>query len=71
MSVLLLIAGAAAALGIGIWVGIGAPGWPHKPKYYREHTQHRSINPIAWGRTPSRERQRPRAAGERRGPKIR
>lgn len=71
MSVLLLIGGAVAALGVGVWVGVGAPGWPHKPKYYREHKETRSINPIAWGRTSSRDRQRPRSSSERRGPKLR
>lgn len=71
MSGTMMIVGAIVALVGGLWVGMGAPGWPHKPKYYREHTQTRSINPIAWGRTSSRERQRPRSADERRRPKIR
>lgn len=50
----------------GLWIGVGAPGWPHKPEGGRRHTHRRSINPIAWGRTPNRERQRPRIPGERR-----
>ena len=66
-----LIAGAILALAIGIWIGMGAPGWPHKPKYYREHTQQRNLNPIAWGRTSNRERQRARSAEERRRPRLR
>jgi hypothetical protein len=51
---------------LGIWIGVGAPGWPHKPEGGRRHTQKRPLNPVAWGRTPGRERQRPRAPGERR-----
>jgi hypothetical protein len=51
---------------LGVWIGIGAPGWPHKPEGRRRHTQQRSLNPIAWGRTPGRERQKPRSASERR-----
>lgn len=57
---------AVAIFGIGLWIGVGAPGWPHKPQERRRHREHRSINPIAWGRTPGRERQRPRSIGERR-----
>ena len=54
------------AFAIGIWIGVGAPGWPQKPDGTRSRLQKRSLNPIAWGRTPSRERQQPRAMGERR-----
>ena len=68
---ILLILGAILALVIGIWVGVGAPGWPHKPKYHRDHTSQRSINPIAWGRTSTRERQRTRSPEERRRPRLR
>jgi hypothetical protein len=51
---------------LGIWIGVGAPGWPWKPEGGgRRHTQRRPINPVAWGRTPGRERQRPRSASER------
>ena len=57
---------AIAVFGIGLWIGVGAPGWPHKPQSQRRHRQHRPINPIAWGRTPRRERLRPKAPGERR-----
>ncbi len=71
MTAALLIAGAVGALGAGIWIGVGAPGWPHKPRYSREHREQRGINPIAWGRTSSRQRQRPRTRDERRGPKLR
>lgn len=51
---------------LGIWIGVGAPGWPYNKETGRRHTERRSINPVAWGRTPGRERQRPRAVGERR-----
>ena len=61
-----LVVGAIAVFGIGLWIGVGAPGWPHKPEGGRRHREHRSINPIAWGRTPGRERQRPRSSDERR-----
>jgi len=50
---------------IGIWIGVGAPGWPVKPEGGRRHTQKRSLNPAAWGRTPGRKRQTPRVPGER------
>lgn len=50
---------------IGLWIGVGAPGWPIKPEGGRKHIHKRSINPIAWGRTPGRERQRPRRTDER------
>jgi hypothetical protein len=48
----LLIAGAILALGVGIWIGLGAPGWPHKPAApgSRRRLQKRPINPVAWGR---------------------
>lgn len=46
------------ALGIGIWIGVGAPGWPHKPQYTRRHTSKRGLNPIAWGRTHHSTRRR-------------
>lgn len=64
MSTFLVVAGLVFA--IGVWIGVGAPGWPHKPQTYRRHDQKRPLNPIAWGRTPGRERQRPRDMGERR-----
>ena len=57
--------GALLAFVIGIWIGVGAPGWPYKPEG-RGRLQRRSINPIGWGKTPGRERQRPRSAEERR-----
>jgi hypothetical protein len=56
---------AAAVFGTGIWIGVGAPGWPVKTERRRSRLERRSINPIAWGRTPGRERQRPRSASER------
>lgn len=66
----LLIGGAVAALGLGVWIGVGAPGWPHKPGPGRRHTEKRPLNPIAWGRTSNRERLRVRTPEERR-PKLR
>jgi hypothetical protein len=51
---------------VGLWIGMGAPGWPFKAEGGRRHAEKRSINPIAWGRTPGRERQKPRTPGERR-----
>jgi hypothetical protein len=64
MSVFLV--SAAAVFGVGLWIGVGAPGWPHREEGGRRHTEKRALNPIAWGRTPGRERQRPRSSSERR-----
>lgn len=61
----LLIGGAVAALGLGVWIGVGAPGWPQEPSRGRRHTEPRPLNPIAWGRTSNRERLRARSADER------
>jgi hypothetical protein len=69
MSVFWLIA-AVLSLVLGIWIGIGAPGWPHRDTGERRHTSYRNLNPIAWGRTSNRSRQRPREMGERR-PRLR
>jgi hypothetical protein len=43
------------ALGTGIWLGLGAPGWPHKdsPMGTRRRLEKRPINPIAWTRRES------------------
>ena len=52
--------------GLGVYIGVGAPGWPWKSEGSgRLHTQKRSINPIGWGRTPGRQRQRPKEMGDR------
>lgn len=51
--------------GVGVYIGIGAPGWPVKPEG-TGRLRKRSLNPIAWGRTPARQRQRPREVSERR-----
>lgn len=59
------IIGAIAVFVTGLWIGIGAPGWPTKPDGGRRHVRTRPINPIAWGRTPGRERQRPKSAEDR------
>ncbi len=53
-----MIAGAVLVLILGIWIGIGAPGWPHKPVYRRRHTQKRPLNPVQWGRQSSSVRSR-------------
>jgi hypothetical protein len=66
----LWLLGAVVALGVGVWVGVGAPGWPHKPSSERRHTSHRNLNPIAWGRTSNRERQKVREMEDRK-PRIR
>lgn len=70
MTTVLLIAGAVLALAIGIWIGIGAPGWPHEPSTTRRHTTTRNLNPIAWGRGSSRKRVEVRDPHERR-PRLR
>lgn len=47
------ILGAVAALALGIWIGIGAPGWPHeeeKPGRRRTRLDKRPVNPIQWGK---------------------
>jgi hypothetical protein len=56
---------AIAVFAVGLWIGVGAPGWPFNAEGGRRHTEKRHLNPIAWGRTPGRERQRPRAPGDR------
>jgi len=40
---------ALVALGVGIWVGFGAPGWPRRrpPGVRRGRLEKRAINPIA------------------------
>ncbi len=58
MAVFLMILGAILVLALGIWIGVGAPGWPHKPIYRRRHTEKRPLNPIAWGRRPPDSRSR-------------
>jgi hypothetical protein len=65
-----LIGGAVAALVVGVWIGLGAPGWPRAPERNRRHTEKRPLNPVAWGRTAGRERLRPRTPEERR-PRLR
>lgn len=63
---MLLVGGAAAALGIGVWIGVGAPGWPVPPQQPRRHTERRPLNPIAWGKGGGRERLRARSPDDRR-----
>jgi hypothetical protein len=66
----LWILGAIVALAVGVWIGVGAPGIRHKPSTERRHTSHRNLNPIAWGRTSNRERQRVRDRDDRK-PRLR
>lgn len=66
----LLIGGAVIALGVGIWIGLGAPGWPYQPEARAHRLQQRSINPVAWGRSTGRERLSPRRREDRR-PRLR
>lgn len=53
---LLIIVGSALALGLGIYVGLGAPGWPVPPEARSRRLEKRALNPFAWGRTTRRER---------------
>ena len=66
----LLIGGAVLALGVGIWIGLGAPGWPVPPEPRSTRLKQRNINPVAWGRSTSRERLSPRRPEDRR-PRLR
>lgn len=61
---MMFLIGALLVFGIGIWIGVGAPGWPYKPDG-RTRLQRRPINPVGWGKTPGRERQRPKSRDER------
>lgn len=63
---ILLIAGMVLALGIGIYIGLGAPGWPVPPEARSRRLEKRNINPVAWGRSGRRERLSARTAEERR-----
>jgi hypothetical protein len=66
----LMIAGALVAFCIGIWIGLGAPGWPVPPEARSRRLEKRNINPIAWGRASARERPSARRRGDR-GPRLR
>ena len=66
MSETMLIGGSVLALLIGIYIGLGAPGWPVKPEARARRLEKRSINPIAWGRTSGRQRLAPRSRDDRR-----
>ncbi len=56
----LMVLGAVLVLALGIWIGIGAPGWPHQPTYRRRHTDKRPLNPVQWGRQHHTSRSRRR-----------
>ncbi|HET7275442.1 MAG TPA: hypothetical protein VFI91_09795 [Longimicrobiaceae bacterium] len=60
------VGGAVLVFALGIWIGMGAPGWPHKPTSEPGRLKTKDINPIAWGRGTARERQRPRSRDSRR-----
>jgi hypothetical protein len=49
----LFVSGAVAALCLGVWIGVGAPGWPSKPgprdaRSFRRRYPRRSLNPVDW-----------------------
>jgi hypothetical protein len=55
----LMITFALLVLAIGVWIGLGAPGWPYKPTpggSLRRRAEKRPINPIAWARPRESER---------------
>lgn len=56
MLTFLIIGGAVASLGVGIYIGLGAPGWPTPPRPHDGSLKKRPINPIAWGGRSERER---------------
>jgi len=58
MSPTVLILAAVLALAVGVWIGLGAPGWPFKPPAGRRHRNTRPINPIQWGKTSHSSRRR-------------
>ncbi len=62
----LLTAGAVLALALGVWIGLGAPGWPLPPEGRTRRLEKRSLNPVAWGRGTRRERLTPRTRQDRR-----
>jgi hypothetical protein len=66
MTAFLLIAGAVLALALGIWIGLGAPGWPIPPEGRSRRLEKRNINPVAWGRGARRDRLSPRRRDDRR-----
>lgn len=70
MSDTMIIAGSVLVFLIGIYIGLGAPGWPVKPEARARRLEKRSINPIAWGRTSGRQRLTPRDRDDRR-PRLR
>jgi hypothetical protein len=50
----LMIGGAVLALLAGLWIGFGAPGWPHRDEPRTRRLEKRPLNPIAWGRSSER-----------------
>lgn len=70
MTETMIVGGSVLALLIGIYIGLGAPGWPVKPEARTRRLEKRSLNPVAWGRGSSRERLSPRNRDDRR-PRLR
>lgn len=66
MTDVLLIIGAIVALLVGVYIGLGAPGWPVPPEARSRRLEKRNINPVAWGRGGRRERLSPRSRDDRR-----
>ncbi|HEX6923887.1 MAG TPA: hypothetical protein VF167_00550 [Longimicrobiaceae bacterium] len=56
----LIIAGGVLAFGLGIYIGLGAPGWPVPPEARPRRLEKRALNPLARGRITGRERLSPR-----------
>jgi len=54
-----MIAGVVLALCAGLWIGFGAPGWPHPEQRHHRRLEKRPINPIAWGRSSESAVRRP------------
>lgn len=52
----LIIAGGVLAFGLGIYIGLGAPGWPVPPEARPRRLEKRALNPLARGRITGRER---------------
>lgn len=49
MLTFLIIGGGVVSLGVGVYIGLGAPGWPVPPRPHDGRLKKRPVNPIAWG----------------------